>query len=169
MFGSMFTWHLPFASWKYSQRAPSLFAISLHHAWVESESVLGAEEHFRYCLGMVFSDSFPIWLDFEWSSSLVGYVIDPSFLTNQAAYTSQIQEDKWQEGAYYMLLHPLEGSMTFIAQDPCRAPRGRRPRGVGGRYQRQEGDTSDGRAIPAMGGRYQRREGDTTCTPLREQ
>ncbi len=31
---------------------------------------------------------------------------------------------------YYMLLHPLEGSITFIAQDPCRAPRGRRPRGV---------------------------------------
>ena len=29
-----------------------------------------------------------------------------------------------------MLLHPLEGSMTFIAQEPSRAPRGLRPRGV---------------------------------------
>ncbi len=30
-----------------------------------------------------------------------------------------------------MLLHPLEGSITFIAQDPCRAPRRRRPSGGG--------------------------------------
>ncbi len=33
----------------------------------------------------------------------------------------------------YMLVHPLEGSITFIAQDPCCAPPppGRRPRGCG--------------------------------------
>ena len=43
---------------------------------------------------------------------------------------------------YYMLLHPLEGSITFIAQDPCCAPRGR--------YQRREGDTSDKMAIPPV-------------------
>ena len=49
---------------------------------------------------------------------------------------------------YYMLLHPLEGSITFIAQDlvgyKCDTTR----QGV------WEGDTSDGRAIPATEGRY---------------
>ena len=65
---------------------------------------------------------------------------------------------------YYMLLHPLEGSITLIAQDPCRAGRGGAA-GVAG----DKCDTSDGRAIPTTGGRYQRQEGDTTCTPLGEQ
>ena len=32
-----------------------------------------------------------------------------------------------------------------------------------------EGDTTNGRAIPATGGRYQKQEGDTTSTPLWEQ
>ncbi len=31
---------------------------------------------------------------------------------------------KFQIGLYYMLLHPLEGSITFLAQDPCRAAEG---------------------------------------------